>query len=209
MLSPSNPSKVICIGLNYSDTVLSEGEKLPTEPLLFLKAPSAIVTDGEKIEKSTLVNKLACEAELALVISKGGRNIEKEDAYSHILGYIAANDVTAQDIQKKDGQWARSKSFDSFLPLSFKIVSDIDPGNLNIKATVNGELVQEGNTEDMIFDIPFLINYISQAMTLNDGDIILTGTPGGFGKPIDEGDQVTIEIERVGNITNKVSKYPI
>lgn len=206
ILAPSEPSKVICTGLNYSDTVLEEGASLPTEPLLFLKAPSAIVIDGENIEKTDLVNELACEAELALVISKAGKNIKKEDAYSHVLGYIVANDLTAKDLQKKDGLWARSKSFDSFLPLSSKIVSGIDPTDLNIKSTVNGKIVQKGNTKDIIFDIPFLINYISKAMTLNEGDIILTGTPGGFGKPIDIGDVVEIEVEGVGGVKNTVSK---
>lgn len=206
ILSPSNPSKVICTGLNYSDTVLNEGDELPIEPLLFLKAPSAIVKEGENIEKTGLVKELVCEAELALVISKGGKNIKKEDAYSHVLGYIVANDVTAKDLQKKDGQWARSKSFDSFLPLSSRIVSNIDPTDLNIKSSVNGKVVQEGNTRDMIFNVPYLINYISQAMTLNEGDIILTGTPGGFGKSINEGDIVNIEIEQVGSIKNIVSK---
>ncbi len=206
ILAPSNPSKVVCTGLNYSDTLLEEGQILPTEPLLFLKSPSAIITNEENIVKTSLVNELVCEAELAIVICKGGKNIKREDAYSHILGYVIANDVTAKDLQKRDGQWARSKSFDTFLPLSSEIISGIDPSNLTLETTVNGEVVQKGNTRDIIFDIPYLINYISSAMTLNEGDIILTGTPGGFGKAIDIGDIVSIEIEDLGCISNTVVK---
>lgn len=206
LLSPSTPSKVICTGLNYSDTVLKNGERLPQEPLLFLKAPSAMVRCGEDIVKTSLVNELLCEAELALIISKSGKNIRKEDAHAHILGYIIANDVTAKDLQSKDIQWARSKSLDTFLPVSSRIIAGLDPSNLNIKASVNGRVVQKGNTKDMIFDIPYLVSYISTAMTLNEGDMILTGTPGGFGKPINIGDMVRIEIEHLGGIENTVSK---
>lgn len=204
ILPPCAPEKIICTGLNYSDTILEDGASIPKKPLLFLKAPSAIICNEDSIVKNQMVEILTCEAELALVIGKKGKCIPVEEAESYIWGYLIANDVTAKDLQKEDIQWTRAKSFDTFLPLSHEIVGDIKSNNLEIVTTVNGNIVQKGNTKNMIFDIPYLISYISHVMTLCEGDIILTGTPGGYGKVIDDGDTVTIKIENLGSITNTV-----
>jgi len=204
VLTPCTPQKVICTGLNYSDTILEDGASIPKKPLLFLKAPSAIIGNKDSIIKNQMVEILACEAELAVVIGKEGKCISVEEANSYIWGYLIANDVTAKDLQKEDIQWTRAKSFDTFLPLSYEIVSGIKSDNLEIRTIVNGSIVQKGNTKDMIFDIPYLISYISHVMTLYEGDIILTGTPGGYGKVIDDGDTVIIEIEKLGSIKNTV-----
>ncbi len=206
LLSPCTPQKVICVGLNYSDTVLEEGMDYPEEPLLFLKSPSSIITSGKQIIKNNMVDTLACEVELGVVIGKQGKHIPIEDAYSHIWGFIVANDITAKDLQKQDVQWARAKSFDTFLPIGYEIVRDMENKELQLTTTINGQVVQSGNTKDMIFDIACLINYISHVMTLYEGDIILSGTPGGYGKIIKHGDEVISEIEEVGSITNTVKE---
>ncbi|MBU5312760.1 fumarylacetoacetate hydrolase family protein [Tissierella carlieri] len=204
LLPPCTPQKIICTGLNYSDTILEDGASIPKKPLIFLKAPSAIIGNEDSIIKNQMIETLTCEAELAIVIGKKGKCISVEDADSYIWGYLMANDVTAKDLQKEDIQWTRAKSFDTFLPLSYEIVGDIESHNLEIRTIVNGNIVQKGNTKDMIFDIPYLISYISNVMTLYEGDIILTGTPGGYGKVIDDGDTVIIEIEKLGSINNTV-----
>lgn len=204
LLPPCNPQKIICTGLNYTDTVLRDGATLPQVPLLFLKAPSAMILAGENIRQTPMIQELACEAELGVVIGKDGTNIPRDKALEYVWGYLIANDVTATDLQKADGQWTRSKSFDTFLPLSSEIVSGIDPSALQVRTYINGEIAQDGNTRDMIFDIPYLISYISHAMSLRQGDIIITGTPGGYGKRIQNGDVVSIQIEHLGEIANPV-----
>ena len=204
MLIPCKPEKVICCGLNYSDSILEEGVTFPTKPLLFLKPPSAMIQSGENIIKNQMVEILTCEAELGVVISKKAKNVKQQDAKNYVWGYIIANDVTAKDLQKEDIQWTRAKSFDTFLPLGSEIVADIEPNNLSIKSFINDKLVQDGNTNRMIFGIDYLISYISQIMTLNEGDIIITGTPGGYGKIIDDSDVVKIEIEDLGFIINAI-----
>lgn len=206
LLIPCTPEKIICSGLNYYDTVLEDGATLPKKPLLFLKPPSAIILSGENIIKTKMVNILTCEAELGVVISKKAKNVSIEDAKDYIWGFIIANDVTAKDLQKEDVQWTRAKSFDTFLPLGSEIVSGIDHRGLRIKALINGSTKQDGNTKDMIFDVDYLISYASQIMTLNEGDIIITGTPGGYGKIIEDGDSVSIEIEGLGSIINTVKE---
>ena len=196
--------KIICSGLNYKDTILEEGAKFPEKPLLFLKPATAVVGDGESIVRPEGVKKLAIEAELAVVIGKRGKNIPQEEAWDYVRGCRAANDVTAQDIQKEDVQWTRAKSYDTFLPLSEEVAVEKPLSQIEIFSYINGTMVQKGNIKDLIFDIPYLISYISGVMTLEEGDIILTGTPGGYGKAVEPGDEVTIEIPGVGKITNRV-----
>ena len=205
-LIPCEPEKIICSGLNYTDTVLEDGAKWPKVPLIFLKPPSAITSDNCEVVKNTMVEWLNCEAELGVVISKDCKYISKEEAMDYVWGYIAANDITAKDLQKADTLWTRAKSFDTFLPLSDEIVSDIDGANLNISCYINNARVQYGNTKDLLFDIPTLISFCSTVMTLKTGDIIITGTPGGYGKHIVDGDKIKVEIEQVGSVSNIV-KY--
>lgn len=199
------PSKIICIGLNYKKHAEELGMTLPTEPIIFLKPPTALVYDGGKIILPKMAGQIDYEAELAVVIGKTGKNIKKELAIEHIKGYLCANDVTARDLQKKDGQWTRAKSFDTFCPVSKKItpVKDINPTTLNIKAILNGKVVQSSNTSDMIFNVYEIVSFVSQIMTLCPDDIILTGTPSGIG-PLHKGDRITIEIEKIGKISNRV-----
>ena len=196
--------KIICSGLNYKDTILEEGAKFPVKPLLFLKPDTAVIGDGEEIVRPEGINQLAIEAELAVVIGKTGKNIPEEAAWDYVRGFRAANDVTAQDAQKEDIQWTRAKSYDTFLPLSEETAIETPLSKLEIYSYINGTMVQKGNIEDLIFDIPYLIGYISRIMTLEEGDIILTGTPGGYGKRVKPGDEVTVEIPGIGKITNRV-----
>lgn len=196
--------KIICSGLNYTDTILEEGAKFPVKPLLFLKPDTAIIGDGENIVKPGDVEILTIEAELAVVIGKKGKNIPKEEAWSYVRGFRASNDVTAKDAQRDDIQWTRAKSYDTFLPLSEEVAVEGPVTELEVCSYINGKLAQKGNIRDLIFDIPYLINYASTIMTLEEGDIILTGTPGGYGKIVNPGDEVTIKIENVGKVTNRV-----
>lgn len=205
-LIPCEPQKIICSGLNYTDTVLEEGAKWPKVPLIFLKPPTAMIGDGQEIHKNGMVEWLNCEAELGVVIGKDCKYVSKEQAMDYVWGYIAANDITAKDLQKADTLWTRAKSFDTFLPLSDEIVSGIDGGNLDVSCYINDQQVQKGNTRDLLFDISTLISFCSTVMTLKAGDIVITGTPGGYGKHIVDGDVVRIEIEKVGKVTNTV-KY--
>lgn len=196
--------KIICSGLNYTDTILEEGAKFPEKPLLFLKPDSAVIGDGEAIVKPEAIKTLTIEAELAVVIGKKGKNIPKEEAWDYVRGFRAANDVTGKDAQAEDIQWTRAKSYDTFLPLSEEVPVDKPMNELEVCSYINGKLAQKGNIRDLIFDIPYLIHYASSIMTLEEGDIILTGTPGGYGKVVVPGDEVTIEIEHVGKVTNRV-----
>ena len=199
-----NPSKIICVGLNYKDHAREMKIELPTHPIIFLKPPTAVIGDEDKIvypEDHT--KELHYEGELAIIIKDKIKNIPVEEASRHVLGYTCANDVTARDLQRLDGQWTRAKSFDTFCPLGPGIVSDIDPDNLDIKLYVNDKIKQSSNTDQMVFKPLYLVSFISQIMTLLTGDVILTGTPAGVG-PIQKGDVVVVEIEGIGRLTNEV-----
>ena len=199
-----NPSKIICVGLNYKDHADELKMELPTHPIIFLKPPTAVIGDGDKIiypENHT--KELHYEGELAIIIKDKIKNITVEEANQHILGYTCANDVTARDLQRIDGQWTRAKSFDTFCPLGPEIVSNINPDNLDIKLYVNDKIRQSSNTNQMIFKPIYLVSFISQIMTLLPGDIILTGTPPGVG-PMQKGDSVVVEIEGIGRLKNGV-----
>lgn len=207
ILEPTVPSKVVAVGLNYTDHAREIDMQMPDEPLIFLKPPSTIIGTGDDIIYPSMSEWIEHEAELAIVIGETARQVPRDLAIQHILGYTCANDVTARDLQKKDGQWTRAKGFDTFCPIGPYIVSpaDLDPHNLNIKLTVNGETKQSSNTSNMHFKPEYLVSYISNIMTLCPGDIILTGTPPGVG-PIVPGDVIEINIEGIGTLTNKVIK---
>lgn len=205
LLSPCQPSKIICIGLNYIDHARELNMPLPQEPVMFLKPLTAILSPGEAIVYPRMTERLEYEGELGVVIGKGGKDIPLERATEHIFGYTVANDVTARDLQKKDGQWTRSKSFDTFCPFGPYLVTGVDGSSLKIETRLNGEVKQSSNTSNLIFGVPFLVSFISQVMTLEAGDLILTGTPFGVG-PMQAGDVVEVEIEHLGVLMNTVSK---
>ena len=204
LLAPVSPSKVVCVGRNYVEHAAELGNKVPDEPLLFLKAPSAIIGDGEYIDLPPQSQQVEHEGEVGVVIGRTARYIrDEEDPLSYVLGYTCVNDVTARDLQRKDVQFTRGKSFDTFCPTGPTIVSNLDPGNLTVATRVNGVVKQNGNTSDMAFPVPFLIRYISNIMTLNPGDLIATGTPAGV-SAMKDGDIVEIEVSGIGVLQNPV-----
>ena len=197
-----NPSKIVCVGLNYIDHAKELNMELPKEPIIFLKPTSAIIYNNDTIIIPPQSNRVDYEVELAIVIGKKCKNIKKKDALNYIKGYTILNDITARDIQEKDGQWTRAKSFDTFCPIGPKIVEeDIDPNNLNIQLKVNGEIKQKSNTNNMIFTIEEIVEFVSSIMTLYPDDIISTGTPPNVGK-LNKGDVVEAEIEGIGTLRN-------
>lgn len=204
---PIEPGKIVCIGRNYAAHAAEHDVEVPNLPLLFLKSPSAIIGPGDPIHLPPQSQQVEHEGELAVVISKRGRWIELESAREHILGLTIANDVTARDLQRLDGQWTRAKGFDTFCPLGPWIETELDPSDLIITCSVNDQLRQMGSTRDMLFPVRQLITFISSVMTLEPGDLILTGTPSGVG-PLVDGDQVTVDIENLGALTNPVRTAP-
>ena len=207
------PGKIICIGQNYRSHIAEQDGRFPDKPVLFGKARSCIIKDGEEIVYPPEVKELDYEVELAAVIGKKAKGIKEEDVPGYIYGYTVFNDITARDIQKNEHQWYRGKSFDTFGPVGPTIVKQEDfgdPYNISLKSYVNGELRQDGNTVDMVFGVYSLISYISRSITLYPGDLISTGTPSGVGvfmkekKLLKPGDEVICEIEKIGKITNKV-----
>lgn len=205
MIAPAAPSKIVAVGLNYVDHAEELKASLPKEPLIFLKAPTSIIGPGEPIYYPSISAQVDYEAELAIVIKKKGRNIPYKKARDYIFGYTCLNDVTARDLQKKDGQWARAKSFDTFCPIGPYVVTGIDVSSVEIEGRLNGIVRQSSNTSQMIFSCERLIEFISEVMTLWPGDIIATGTPGGIG-PMNPGDEITVKIEKIGSLTNYVAK---
>lgn len=203
LLAPCAPSKAVCIGLNYRDHAQEMNLVLPTEPLMFLKPSSSVIGPDEAIEYPDLTQDLQYEAELAIVIGKRAKHIKAAQAKNYILGYTCANDVTARDLQKKDGQWIRGKSFDTFLPLGPCIETDVDPANIDIALLLNGELKQKSNTRQLIFTIEELIEHITAVMTLYPGDVILTGTPSGVG-PMQKGDTVQVSLAGIEVLSNHI-----
>lgn len=210
-----NPSKIICIGTNYKDHVAEMKSQIPAYPVLFAKFANALIGPEDDIEKSPLTNKLDYEVELAIVIGKKASEVTKESALEYIAGYTIANDVSARDLQKRTPQWLQGKSLDRSTPIGPWIVTTdelTNPAVLTIKSYVNGEIRQNSNTKHLIFDIPYLIEFISNLITLEPGDIILTGTPDGVGFAMDPpglleiGDVVTLEIEGIGRLENIVAE---
>ncbi len=204
LLAPVAPSKIVCVGRNYREHAAELGNKMPDEPLLFLKAPSSVVGSGDCIELPPESKQVEHEGELGVVIGRRARKIaDSEDPLSFVLGYTCVNDVTARDLQRKDVQFARGKSFDTFCPVGPFIVNELDPLNLVVRTRVNGSVKQTGRTSDMAFSVPFLIRYIANIMTLYPGDLIATGTPAGV-SPMKDGDTVEVEIEEIGVLGNTV-----
>ena len=205
VLPPTKPSKIVCLGLNYQDHAEEVNMETPEKPLIFLKPPSAMIAHNDKIIYPGTVKQLDYEAELAVIIGKRCKNIKVKKADDVIFGYTCFNDITARDFQRVDGQWTRAKGYDTFAPIGPYIVTDIDPHNLSIKTRVNGKVKQDSNTRNMIFSIPEVIEFISNIMTLEKGDVIATGTPAGVGELFDR-DQIEVEIEHVGILKNTVIK---
>ncbi len=199
------PTKIIAIGLNYRDHAEEMNVLLPEYPIIFMKPPTTVIGNGDYIVYPPETKELHYEGELAVVIRDRTKNVSEEEARSHIAGYTCANDITARDLQRQDGQWTRSKSFDTFCPLGPGIVSDIDPLHLEIITRLNKTVKQHSNTKNLIFNVYSLVSYVSRMMTLLSGDIIITGTPGGIG-PMEVGDIVEVEIEGIGVLKNTVKR---
>lgn len=198
------PSKVVAIGLNYKAHAKEAGAELPEEPLLFIKPSTSVIGHNDEIIYPKIVKRLDHEAELAIVIKDRTKAVEPQEAKAHILGYTCLNDVSAREIQKKDGQWARAKGFDTFCPIGPYIVDDVDPSNIRIQAILNGSVKQDSNTSDLIFGVEKLVSFISQVMTLLPGDIIATGTPAGV-SPMQVGDTIEIVLDGIGTLRNTIA----
>lgn len=203
LLGPCQPTKILGVGLNYRTHAAEVGQVVPPEPLLFFKPPSSVIGPLKPIVYPLLSQQVDYEGELAVVIGQRVRNVSPEKARDFVLGYTCGNDVTARDLQRQDDQWTRAKGSDTFCPLGPYIVTDLDPAHLAIRTWVNGEIRQSASTADMVFSVAELIAYISQVMTLEPGDVILTGTPAGVG-PLQPGDVVEVEIEGIGTLRNPV-----
>lgn len=205
LLPPVNPSKIVCIGRNYREHAAELGNEVPVEPLIFFKPPSSLLANGGIIVRPRLSQKVDHEGELGVVIGRACYKLStNDDVRPYILGYTCVNDVTARDLQKKDGQWTRGKGFDTFCPVGPVVSNEVDPwAGLGVQSAVNGVTRQDGNTRDFIFPVDVVIRYISQAMTLLPGDLIPTGTPSGVG-PLLAGDVVQVTVERVGTLVNTV-----
>ena len=203
-LPPATPSKIVCVGRNYAEHAAELGNEVPKEPLLFLKSPSALITEGEAIVIPEQSVQVEHEGELAVVIGRECRKLsENENPFDYVFGYTCLNDVTARDLQRQDVQFTRAKSFDTFCPVGAFIETEMDVSDMRVVTRVNGLVKQEGRTSQMVFPVDFLIRYISNTMTLNAGDIIATGTPSGVSK-LNKGDVCEVEIEGIGVLRNPV-----
>jgi 2-keto-4-pentenoate hydratase/2-oxohepta-3-ene-1,7-dioic acid hydratase in catechol pathway len=203
VMAPAQPGKIVCVGKNFAAHAAESDSEVPELPLLFLKPPTAVIGPGATIRLPPQSSSVEHEGELAVIIGKRGRWITIEEAPDHILGYTAALDVTARDLQRIDDQWTRGKGFDTFCPLGPWIDTDLDPADALITCSVNGQLRQMASTRDLVFPVYELVAYISSIMTLEPGDVLLTGTPSGVG-PLLDGDEVAVEIEGIGTLTNQV-----
>ena len=204
LLAPCEPTKIVALGLNYRDHAAEIGHPLPEEPLLFIKPSTTVIGPDEDIVYPAMSRQVDYEAELAVVIGRTCRHVKEEDFRDYVLGYTAINDVTARDLQRKDGQFTRSKSFDTFAPLGPWIETAIpDPDNLTVEAYLNGERRQHGNTSNMVFGVAAQVSFISRIMTLLPGDVIATGTPFGIGS-MQPGDVVEIRVEGIGTLRNRL-----
>lgn len=204
LLAPAIPSKIVLAGLNYSDHAHELGMPVPKEPIIFLKPPTAIIAQNEFIIYPAGTERVDYEGELAVVIKKEAKNIPEDKAAAYILGYTCLNDVTARDLQKKDIQWTRAKSFDTFCPLGPWLETCFNPAAVSIRTYLNGRLVQDSNTSNFIFSVNRLVSFISGIMTLMPGDVISTGTPPGVGA-LCVGDKIEVEIEGIGKLSNYVA----
>ncbi len=203
-MPPIAPSKIVCVGRNYAAHAAEFGNQVPTEPLLFLKPPSALVGAGEAIVLPSGAGRVDYEGEIGVVIGRRARRVSREAAWDHIAALVPVNDVSARDFQKKDGQWTRAKGFDTFCPVGTPVpVAGLDLEALAVTTRVNGRVCQEAPASAMVFDIPALVAHISAIMTLEPGDLICTGTPDGVG-PLAAGDEVEVHVAGVGSVKNPV-----
>jgi len=206
LLTPVEPSKIICVGRNYRAHAAELGNEVPAEPMLFFKPPSSLVGPGEAIELPAVAQRVDHEAELGVVIGRRCRRLKLEEVPGVIAGYTCVNDVTSRDLQKKDGQWARAKGFDTFCPVGPVVVDALTDGDATaVICRINGQNKQQGRLQDMIFSVPALLVYISQIFTLEAGDLIVTGTPEGV-SPLSAGDTVEVEVSGVGVLSNPVRR---
>ena len=208
LLAPVIPrSKIVCVGKNYADHAAEMGSEVPAEPIIFLKPNTSVIGPGDTIVWPAMAPTIDYEAELAIVIGRVCKEVPKERVKDVIFGYTMANDVTTRELQKRDGQWTRAKSFDTFCPLGPWIETEFVPGTQRISLTVNGEVKQDATISQMIFGIEDIVHFVTQVMTLLPGDVIITGTPAGIG-PLPEKSSVTVSIKGLGELTNKVSARP-
>jgi 2-keto-4-pentenoate hydratase/2-oxohepta-3-ene-1,7-dioic acid hydratase in catechol pathway len=203
VLAPVSPTKIIAVGINYRDHAQEFNHHIPKEPVLFMKPATAVIGPGDAVVLPSSSKRVDYEAELAAVVKKEAYKIDQDDAQDYILGYTCLNDVTARDLQRTDGQWTRSKSFNTFCPIGPAIETELDPNNVNVRSRLNGIEKQSSNTRNFIFPMFFLLSFVSFIMKLNPGDIISTGTPSGVG-PMKDGDIVEIEVEGIGVLRNPV-----
>lgn len=204
LLAPVEPFKILCVGRNYAAHAKELGNEVPKEPLLFFKPKSSLVGQHGVLTLPAASERVEHEAELGVVIGKLAKNVSKADALAHVYGYTAVNDVTARDLQKKDGQWARAKGFDGFCPAGPWVETDLDPRDVAVRCRVNGVVRQDGRTSSMVFDVAALIAYASAIMTLEPGDLLVTGTPEGVG-PLVKGDVLETEIEGIGVLETRIA----
>ena len=203
LLAPVVPNKIVCIGLNYAKHIEELGHTLHEEPVIFLKPPTSIIGPGDEILLPAMSQQVEYEAELVVVMGKTAKDISEDQVEDYIFGYTCGNDVTARDLQKRDGQWTRSKGFDTFCPIGPWIVTSLAYDNVDIRSVLNEEVKQSSNTRNLINSVPRLVSYISQIMTLHAGDLIMTGTPEGVG-PMQTGDAIVVDIQGIGQLQNKV-----
>lgn len=203
LLAPCQPSKVVCIGLNYLDHAQELNMDLPREPVIFMKPATAIVGPGDVVEYPEMSNQIDYEAEIAAVIKEETKSVAVEEVQDYVLGYTCFNDITARDLQEKDKQWTRAKSFDTFAPLGPVIATEVNPNQLKIQLLQNDLLKQDSTTGQMIFSMEEIISFVSRIMTLEPGDVIATGTPSGVGS-VEKGDKLEVEIEGIGSLINKI-----
>jgi 2-keto-4-pentenoate hydratase/2-oxohepta-3-ene-1,7-dioic acid hydratase in catechol pathway len=204
LLAPVNPSKIVCVGRNYRDHAKELGNEVPTDVLIFLKPPSSLLSPEAKIVMPRVSQRVDYEGELGVVIGRTCKHASETAALSFVRGYVCANDVTARDLQKSDGQWTRAKGFDTFCPVGPFVSDEVDPAALDLETRVNGNVRQHGSTRDFIFSLSAVIRYVSSVMTLLPGDLILTGTPAGVG-PLQPGETVEVSISGLGTLTNFVA----
>jgi len=205
LLPPCAPSKIVCVGRNYAEHAKELGNEPPSEPLIFLKPPSSLIASGDAIVYPAQSQRVDYEGELGVVIGRRARNVSREDAMNYVLGYTCVNDVTARDLQKKDGQWTRGKGFDTFCAVGPCLVpkDELRIEDLRIRTLLEGELKQDGYAREMIFPVDVILSYVTAFMTLEPGDLVATGTPPGVG-PLQPGSKVRIEIEGIGVLENEV-----
>ena len=205
LLAPCEPTKVVCIGLNYRAHAAETGQELPKEPLMFLKPPTSVIGPGDDVVWAPGSQKIDYEAELAVVFKKTAKNVAAGAFRDYVLGYTCANDVSARDFQRGDGQWARAKGSDTFCPLGPWIETDLDPNDLRISGKLNGKVKQDSRTSDLVFNLDFLVSHLTKYFTMLPGDVLITGTPAGIG-PMNPGDEYEVTIEGIGSLKNRMTK---